>query len=87
MGVAARESGRVGTFSLPDLTDDTSNPEVLVKILDGRAVNGRFWLFYGSLTDVEYTVTVTDRTTGRTRVYSKAAGASCGGVDTETFAE
>jgi hypothetical protein len=31
--------------------------EVLVKVLDGRAVNGKFWVFYGALSNVRYSVT------------------------------
>lgn len=88
VGRAARESDRFGTFSLPELTGDTSNPEVFVKIVDGRAANGRFWLFYGALTDVEYDLTVTDDATGVTRVYRRTeAGTGCGGFDTTTFGD
>ncbi len=46
-----------------------NNVELLVKIVDGRAVNGRYWFFSGALSDVEYTLTVTDTTTGRVRSY------------------
>lgn len=86
-GLAARDSDRFGTFSLPDLTGDTSNPEVFVKIVDGRAVNGRFWVFYGALTDVEYDLSVTDEATGLTQVYRTDAGTGCGGFDTTTFGD
>jgi hypothetical protein len=36
------------------------NVELTVKILDGRAVNGHFWVFLASMTDVEFDVTVRD---------------------------
>ena len=39
-----------------------SNLELIVKVLDGRPVNGHFWVFYGGLSDVEYRITVTDTT-------------------------
>ncbi len=39
---------------------DAANPEVTVKVLDGRGVHGHFWVFLGSLTNVGYRVTVTD---------------------------
>jgi hypothetical protein len=39
---------------------DPANPELTVKILDGRAVNGHFWVFIASMTDGAQTVTVTD---------------------------
>jgi hypothetical protein len=38
-------------------------------VLDGRAVNGHFWVFYGALSDVSYTITVTDTVTGISRTY------------------
>ena len=53
---------------------DLDNVELMVKILDGRTVNGHFWLFVGALTDVELTLTVTDTTTGQVRTYDSAAG-------------
>jgi hypothetical protein len=36
------------------------NWELLVKVLDGCAVNGRFWVFLAAATNVEYTVRVED---------------------------
>ena len=35
---------------------DPDNVEVTVKVLDGRAVDGRLWLFVTSMTDVGFTV-------------------------------
>ena len=37
-----------------------NNPELLVKIIDGCALNSRFWVFYAATTNVGFTVTVTD---------------------------
>jgi hypothetical protein len=34
------------------------NLELVVKVLDGRALNGKFWVFYGALTNVEYDLRV-----------------------------
>ncbi|HVT59703.1 MAG TPA: hypothetical protein VHR45_15040 [Thermoanaerobaculia bacterium] len=39
---------------------DSANVEVTVKIIDGRAVNGRFWLFAASMTDRPYILRVLD---------------------------
>lgn len=72
-------SGDTGTGHPVDLTGDTGafwffdpdNLEMMVKVIDGRPVNDHFWLFYGSLTDVEFTLTVTDRETGVERIFSK----------------
>lgn len=37
---------------------EPGNVEVTVKILDGRAINGRYWLFAASMTDVGFTLHV-----------------------------
>jgi hypothetical protein len=71
----------LGPLSLPFLGVMTN----FVKILDGISVNGRFWFFYGGLTDLEYTLTVTDDATGTTRTYRKEAGSARGGFDTAAF--
>lgn len=39
---------------------DEDNVEVTVKLLDGRAVNDRFWLFVASMTDVAFRLLVMD---------------------------
>jgi len=53
-----------------------------VKVIDGRSVNGKFWVFYGGLSDVEYRVTVTDTESGASRVYHNPPGEICGVGDT-----
>ncbi len=64
---------------------DAGNLELVVKVLDGRAVNGRFWVFYGALSDVEYWVNVTDTQTGKSRRYHNAPGSYCGRADVNAF--
>jgi hypothetical protein len=59
--------------------------EVVIKILDGTSANGYFWVFHGSLTDLAYTVTVTDTISGVAKTYLKAAGDFCGDADTAAF--
>ncbi|MCB1035502.1 MAG: hypothetical protein KDD47_16890, partial [Acidobacteria bacterium] len=61
------------------------NVELVVKVLDGRRANGHFWLFYGALSDVEYTLRVRDTATGDERVYHNPAGNLCGLGDTRAF--
>jgi hypothetical protein len=61
------------------------NLELAVKVLDGRDVNGSFWVFFGALSDVEYTVTVTDTATSAVRTYRNAPGTLCGQADTAAF--
>ncbi|MCY3970151.1 MAG: hypothetical protein OXG74_09465, partial [Acidobacteria bacterium] len=61
------------------------NIELAVKVLDGRGINGRFWLLYGALSDVEYEIVVTDTVTGESKTYRNEAGSICGEVDTGAF--
>jgi hypothetical protein len=84
-GVAANENDMFGYFSLPGITGHAENPEVFVKMLDGRELSGRFWVFYGGLTDLEFTLTVTDTVTGAVKSYTKPAGSYCGDADTQAF--
>ncbi|HTR03385.1 MAG TPA: hypothetical protein VMN82_09350 [Thermoanaerobaculia bacterium] len=84
-GVALPQTDTFGYFSLPSLTQNPSNPEVFVKILDATAAGGGYWVFYGHLTDLIYDLTVKDVTTGQTQTYHKDAGNEPGGFDTTTF--
>ena len=84
-GLAIPGSTVFGYFSLPAITGNPGNPEVFVKMLDGTAINGEYWFFYGGLTDLEYTLTVTDDATGQSKTYSKPAGSECGGSGTAAF--
>jgi hypothetical protein len=86
-GEPVRQNDIFGYFSIPDLTNDPSNPEVFIKILDGRAFNGKFWVFYGSLTDFELTLTVLDVETQTSRTYTRPGGEACGEYDTDAFAK
>ena len=53
---------------------EPSNLEVMIKVLDGTSINGSFWVFCGGLSNVEYTVTVTDSQTGVVKQYTNAEG-------------
>ena len=59
--------------------------ELAVKVLDGTAFNGHFWLFYGALSDVEYTLTVTDSLTGAQKAFRNPPGQLCGRADVTAF--
>ena len=61
---------------------DAGNPELVVKILDGRPLNGHFWVFLAGLSSVDYTAAVTDTETGATKAYHHAAGALASSADT-----
>lgn len=62
-----------------------TNVELAAKLLDGRALNGKYWFLYGGLSDVEYTITLTDTVTGESRPYFNPAGSLCGGIDTKAL--
>jgi hypothetical protein len=62
-----------------------SNPELIVKIIDGGEVNGHHWFFYNSLSDVEYDIEVEEVATGARRAYRHAPGDLCGRADTAAF--
>jgi len=73
--------GSTGVGTAVKLTDDSgtfwffnaANVELMLKVLDGRATNGKFWVFYGALSDVEYTITVTDTQTSAVKTYVNPA--------------
>jgi len=64
---------------------DEKNVELVLKVLDGRSTNGKFWVLYGALSDVEYTVTVTDTQTGAVKTYVNPAGKISSVIDTSAF--
>jgi hypothetical protein len=45
------------------------NLEMLVKVIDGCALNGKYWVFYTAGTNVGLTVTVTDTLLGGSVTY------------------
>ena len=53
---------------------DRDNWEILIKVLDGCAVNGHMWVYGASATTVGYLVTVTDTVTGEVREYGNEPG-------------
>ncbi len=61
------------------------NLELVIKVVDGRAFNTFFWVFYGALSNVEYTITVTDTVTGKVRTYFNPQGRLGSVADTAAF--
>jgi hypothetical protein len=90
---SASSAGTSGVGTAVALTADTgafwffqpSNLELVIKVLDARAINGHFWVFYGALSNVEYTITVTDTETGAVHRYHNADGQLASVADTEAF--
>lgn len=85
--------GTSGVGRAVQLTSDTgyfwffsaNNVELVLKVVDGRAFNGFFWVFYGALSDVEYTITVTDTVTGAVRTYTNPQGQLASVADVAAF--
>jgi hypothetical protein len=78
VGVAwATKEGASGAGQAVSVTGDTGyfwfftsgNVEIIVKVVDGRAVNSRFWVFAGGLTNVDVVMTVLDVQTGLAKSY------------------
>ncbi|MEM7587416.1 MAG: hypothetical protein AAF560_28770 [Acidobacteriota bacterium] len=66
---------------------DPDNWEMLIKVLDGCAINNRYWVFAAATTDVEYTLTVTDTTNGeRVQYFNPLGNASPAITDSDAFA-
>jgi hypothetical protein len=87
------DQGTSGVGHTQPLTGDTgafwfftpNNLEVIVKVVDGRPFNGRFWVFIGSLSDVEYSVTVRDLVTDHVNSYVNHQGTLQSVGDTAAF--
>ena len=86
-------AGASGSGTALPLTGDTgyfwffddSNVELVVKVLDGTAINGHYWVFYGSLSDVQFEIAVTDTVTGQTKTYVNQQGDLASVADTSAF--
>ncbi len=74
-----------GYFSIPSVSGNAGNPEVIVKMVDATGIGQNYWVFYGCMTDLEYTLTVSENATGSVKTYRKDLGAPCGQFDTSGF--
>jgi len=85
--------GRTGIGHPVQLTNDTgyfwffadTNVELMIKVLDARPVNGNFWVFFGALSNVQYSVTVTDSVTKSVKRYANPSGTFASIGDTSAF--
>lgn len=78
VGGAVPISGVTGAFYFTD----SSNLELMAKVID---YGDRIDIFYGTLSDLEYTITVTDTKTGSVKTYHNPAGNYCGGQEGNAF--
>ena len=85
--------GTSGEGQAVPITSDTgyfwffsaNNIELVIKVVDGRPVNGKFWVFYGALTNVQYTITITDTVTGAVKRYFNPQDTQASAADTSAF--
>jgi hypothetical protein len=83
MGQAVPLTSETGAFRF----SDPDNLDLMVEVFDGRTLNGHFWVVYGSLSNVDFTVNVTDTTTGAVKTYHNPAGVFASLQDDQAFAE
>ncbi len=81
LGQAVADTSDTGHFWYAD----AENVEMIVKVLDGRAINGHYWFYFGSLTNFEFTLTVTDNLRQTTRTYSNPLGQFASAGDITAF--
>ncbi len=91
----ATRNGQSGSGRAVPLTSDTGlfwffnseNVELVVKVLDGCGLNGRYWVFAGGLTDTRVRITVNDTLREVVRQYTNPQGTPFKPVqDTSAFA-
>jgi hypothetical protein len=78
VGHVVRSTDSTGFFYFTD----RSNYELIVKLLDFGNV---FKFFYGELTNLQFTITVTDTQSGVVKTYQNTPG-DCGAIDQAAFA-
>ena len=87
--------GASGAGQVIPLTGDTgafwffssNNVEMVVKVLNGCALNSSYWTFAGGLTNVNVRLTVTDTQTGAVKTYTNPQGTPFQPIqDTSAFA-
>ncbi len=79
--ILATDDSAAFFFSDPDKVDTR------VRVFDGCAINNHYWVFAAATTNVEYTLTVTDTSTGTEKIYNNNLGTPWPAVtDTEAFA-
>jgi PKD repeat protein len=83
-GIVIGQNDVYGYFSLPTLSGNAGNPEVIVKMVDASAIGLNYWVFYGTMTDLEFTISVQENATGIVKQYSKSSTPS-GQFDTSGF--
>jgi hypothetical protein len=89
---SAGQSGNA--TAVPETTDtgmfwffSSNNIEAIIKVVNGCALNSRYWVFAGGLTNVQVVLTVVDTSNGTTRTYTNPQGTAFQPIqDTNAFA-
>lgn len=81
------QSGQAGAVPLSQVTgafyfSGPDSLELMTKIIDQ---GDRIDFFFGTLSDLEYTISVTDTRTGAVKTYRNNAGRYCGGLEVDAF--
>jgi hypothetical protein len=74
-----------GYFSLPTLSGNAGNPEIIVKMVDATGIGQNYWVFYGSMTDLQFTLDVKENATGVVKHYVQDPANPSGQFDTTGF--
>ena len=80
-GQAVPLTGATGAFWF----FSADNLELVVKVIDGRSVNGKFWVFVGAMTSGRWYLEIRDTGTGQIRRYQNVEGQLLSLADTEAF--
>jgi hypothetical protein len=80
-GIGVPFSSTTGTFWF----FNQENVELVIKVLDGRGINGHHWLFWGGLSNVKYTLTVTDLLSGQQQIIENQIGSLASGGNIGAF--
>ena len=84
-GIIIGQNDVYGYFSLPTLSGNAGNPELIVKIVDASSIGQNYWVFYGAMTDLQYTLSIKENATGIVKAYSQDPARPSGQFDTSGF--
>lgn len=84
-GIVIGQNDVYGYFSLPTLSGNAGNPELIVKMVDASGIGQNYWVFYGTMTDLEFTLSVKENATGIVKTYAQDPAHPSGQFDTSGF--
>ena len=84
-GIVLGQNDVYGYFALPTLSGNAGNPELIVKMVDASSIGQNYWVFYGTMTDLQYTLSVKENATGVVKNYSQDPARPSGQFDTSGF--